>query len=147
VGLEQIWLLEKLWKRFKMSPIRTSLEIIFILGLFVGACFFGIGYLSEKGKQLAIPSKKEQIKPQDLNKIYQDNKAVGNITGKVKALKGGHLLFEELSETKTMDKEKFIEYQGSKYRIVSIKSRSTLFIDQTGTKNFVLKDVVCKIWK
>ena len=84
--------------------------------------------------------------PQDSNKIYQIDKVVGNVTGKVKALKAGHLFFEELSETADLDRDKFFEYQGEKYRIINIRSRSLLLVDQTGTKNFVLESVVCEMW-
>lgn len=53
MGLEQIWLLEKLIKRFKMKPIKTFLEVGFLLIIFTAACFFGVGLLAEKGRQAA----------------------------------------------------------------------------------------------
>jgi len=60
MGLEQIWLFEKLTKRFKMKPIRTSIEVIFLLGIGI-AIFSGAGFLAEKGRQFASNADKTRI--------------------------------------------------------------------------------------
>ena len=100
---------------------------------------------SEKATSSQVPLKKQNVG--DLNKVFQNNEAVGNVTGEVKALQDGHLLFSEISETGMLDKGNFIEYQGNKYRIVSIGKQIVLYLDsQSGIKNNVLKDVTCKIW-
>ena len=57
MGLEQIWLFEKLKKRFKMNPCKTSIEVGFLLIVFIFICYIGVGYLPEKGRQLASISK------------------------------------------------------------------------------------------
>ena len=53
MGLEQIWLFEKLIKRYKMKPITTALEVGFLLIVLLLFCFFGMGFLAEKGRQAA----------------------------------------------------------------------------------------------
>lgn len=73
MGLEQIWLLEKLQKRFKMKPLRTSIEISFLSILFIAVCIFGVGYLPEKGRQLA--TMQDSLKPETTS----DNKTPPSI--------------------------------------------------------------------
>jgi len=109
----------------KKHPIKI-IFIITILALHVLAAFYLQGYLRERGKKSATGTEESQSisqtqKQQESNKIYQDNKVVGENTGEVR-IEGTDLFFEQLNETSTLKKNIPIEYQGVKYVIIRMEN-------------------------
>lgn len=54
-----------------MHPIRTSIEIAFLIALFALACFFGAGYLPEKGRQFATAPNSVVPETESGNKTHE----------------------------------------------------------------------------
>jgi len=92
--------------------------------------------------------KQTTIKKQELNKIYQDNKVVGEIIGKVNILNDNYILFEELSETFDLKINIPFEYQEVKYIIKKHKKLGDLVLkSKSRLKHHVLTNVLCKKFK
>ena len=123
--------------------------IITILTIIVLAGFYLQGYLRKRGEQSAtnIESSKsisQTQNQQELNKIYQNNKVVGEITGEVK-IEDDYIFFEELSETSDLKKNTPFEYQGGKYVITRMENYIKEYINMTSKKKCdILKGVTCK---
>ena len=123
--------------------------IITILTIIVLAGFYLQGYLRKRGEQSAtnIESSKsisQTQNQQELNKIYQNNKVVGEITGEVK-IEDDYIFFEELSETSDLKKNTPFEYQDGKYVITRMENYIKEYISMTSEKKYdILKGVTCK---
>lgn len=94
----------------------------------------------------------EIIATRDPNKIYQNGKEVGNVTGQVE-IKNDLVIFHMLSETADLEEDHPLEYKKESFQIISTGSRSGIKI--TGTvsdggkltttqEHDVIEDVTCK---
>lgn len=147
--------LEGYWEALKKDTKKQIILGVIIICIFIIGTVSS-GFLIETGKKLANntngqKAKKEQqkiIKKQELNKIYQDNKVVGEITEEVKIEgEGDYIFFEELSETSDLNREIPFEYQEVKYIIIEIKKEISEYRTMRSKKEFVLKSVLCKKFK
>ena len=81
------------------------------------------------------------------NKIYQDGKEVGTVSGNVQE-KNDTIIFEELCETEELNRDIPFEYQRHKLKIIRINTIAGLRIaisnTNSKTKKAVLTNVVCE---
>jgi len=89
----------------------------------------------------------ETIATREPNKIYQNGKAVGIVTGKIET-QNDIVIFEELCETGELNQDIPFEYQRQKLQIISVKTTTGMKIvtSQKGSqiKKSVLSNVACK---
>jgi len=87
------------------------------------------------------------IVKRDPNKIYQNGKEVGIVSGNVTE-NDSNMTFEELSETETLNRNLPFDYQRNTLRIMRIESVTGMKICTSNTdskiKKGVLSNVVCE---
>ena len=89
----------------------------------------------------------DTIATRDPNKIYQNGKAVGIVTGKIET-QNDIVIFEELCETEELNQDIPFEYQRQKLQIIKIESITGLKVitsnEGSQTRKSVLSNVVCR---
>ena len=84
------------------------------------------------------------------NKIYQDGKAVGDVSGSVES-KESTILFTQLSNAGAFNMQAPFEYQRSRLRVVRIDSAIGMKVEMTDqgsrTLNGVFEGVLCELLK
>jgi len=134
----------KMKKHLKKIIIITT-----IVALHVLAAFYLKGYFRERGEQSGrFMEESESIsqtqKQQGSNKIYQDNKVVGEIVGEVN-IERTDIVFEQLNETSALKKNIPIEYQGVKYAIIRMENFIKEYKGKKSKKIYdVLQGVTCR---
>ena len=129
--------------------LKKIIVIISILALFVLAGFYLQGVLLERGKQSGRFIEESQSisqtqKQQESNKIYQDNKVVGEIVGEVNTERSD-IVFEQLNETSALKKNIPIEYQGVKYVIIRMDNYIKEYKGKKSKKvHDILQGVTCR---
>ena len=123
--------------------LKKIIVIIIILALHVLGGFYLQRYLRERGEQSGrFIEKSESIsqtqKQQESNKIYQDNKVVGEIVGEVNTERTD-IVFEQLNETSALKKNIPIEYQGVKYVIIRMDN---YIKEYKGKKSKIVNDIL-----
>jgi hypothetical protein len=133
---------------------KMSLEIPFkvamtILGVVVFLFFLkGVwrGQIDIKETCLKIARKvipwTDVIAKRSHNKIYQNGREVGTVSGNVQE-KNNTIIFEELCETENLNRDIPFEYQRHKLKIIRIEIINRLKIDNS-TKKDVLTNIVCE---
>lgn len=98
-------------------------------------------FLTEK------PDLVQNVVSRDENKIYQNGKIVGEITGAIET-REGFTIFKQLCETSNLDRNVFFEHKRDKYQIVKIeRSMGMKIVASTKSseqKNAVLENVYCR---
>jgi hypothetical protein len=93
------------------------------------------------------PKIADVVATRDPNKIYQNGKAVGQVTGEVRT-QNDQLVFEEITDTSALNHGEPFEYQRLRVRIVEIESlagiKSTVSSAGSVIKQAVLEQVVCE---
>lgn len=123
--------------------LKKIIVIITILALHVLGGFYLQRYLRERGEQSGrFIEESESIsqtqKQQESNKIYQDNKVVGEIVGEVNTERTD-IVFEQLNETSALKKNIPIEYQGVKYVIIRMDN---YIKEYKGKKSKIVNDIL-----
>jgi hypothetical protein len=94
-----------------------------------------------------LKPKAEVIATRDPNKIYQDGKAVGDVSGEV-AEDGRTVKFTRILNTSALKVEQPFEYKRLRLKILSVATRTGMYVNQTDTGTItgtdVLGDVVCE---
>jgi hypothetical protein len=89
----------------------------------------------------------DSIVARDPNKIYQNSNPVGDITGEVEE-KENSIIFKQLSNTASLNRNMPFEYKRNIYKIKRIKNQIGLKIGVTNTgidqKTGVLENVICE---
>ena len=136
----------------KKLPIK-ALMITAVLIIIVLSGLYLKGYVNKKSTQSDIfneetESISQKEKHQDSNKIYQDNKVVGLITGEVTLDPVGDTFFEEISETTNLKRNLPLEYQGVKYQIIRMENYIKEYVNTKSEKKYdVLRGVTCREYK
>ena len=129
--------------------LKKTIVIITILALLVLAGIYLQGYLCKRGEQsgrfieesLSIYQTQKQ---QESNKIYQDNKVVGEIVGEVNTERSD-IVFEQLNETSALKKNIPIEYQGVQYVIIRMDNYIKEYEGKKSKKvHDILQGVTCR---
>ncbi len=136
-----------------------SSELLFKVFLTIVVLFFSIGSLKwiwrsqidvkETGRKLLETPQKSMdwVATREPDKIYQNGKVVGNVSGPVDD-SDEYIKFQELSETSALNQNAFFEYQRYKLKIKQIESITGMKIDtsndKSSVKRSVLSNVVCE---
>lgn len=130
--------------------ILTKFLIILVLTVAWGATvrFVWVSHIDPKATIQRFFS--ETVKPpnwiatRDPTKLYQNDKVVGDVSGEVQDL-GDKVLFREISNTGTLDRNAPFEYQRKTLRIRSIRVASGMKVSPSGSKSNVLEDVMAEV--
>lgn len=139
----------------KMTFLELSIKIIFsVIALLL--CVFVIRWFwthqidpVETVKRWLGKAEKpvEWIATRDPNAIYQNGQIVGNVSGEVEET-DGKMVFQEICDTSSLDRDSFFEYRRGRYEIISIGhiiGQEILMTDKgTEIKKAVLKNIQCK---
>ena len=132
------------------NHVMKIIGILSILILIVLAGFYVQGFLCKRGKQSGRDFEKSQSvsrtnPQQESNKVYQDNKVVGEIIGEVQQIDDTDILFEQLNETSALKKNAPIEYQGVTYKIIRMDNYIKEYQGEKSKKIYdILQGVTCR---
>ena len=132
----------------KLSVKIITSIIILILLVVVG--LYLQKYMHEKRNQVRRDFEESQSiskthSHQKSNKIYQNNKLVGEIVGEIKKIDETDILFEQLNETSALQKKMPIEYQGVKYVIIRMDNFIKEYQGEKSEKIYdILQGVTCR---
>jgi hypothetical protein len=124
------------------------------------AIFFGIMFVSGAWRSQFDPvatvdwflaahlrPKHEMIATGEPSKIYQDGKAVGDVSGRINQL-GNSMIFTSILNTSSLKTDRPFEYKRLRLKIVKIGTKSRFYVNRNDTEvtsgRDVLTDVVCE---
>jgi hypothetical protein len=140
--------------------LELFLKVVLTIGMSV---FFLLGLRWVWTNQLDVPGTVAKFVQQvreppgwvatrDLDKIYQEGKSVGDVTGEVRDV-DGRMLFTQLTNTGNLDQKAVFEYRRIRLRICQVGTvtgmKSSVIVGDSGAKSVtltaVMEDVLCDI--